>query len=169
MYLDYIRNLYKDTGFGKRTLYIYCLDDKANNYLMGEFTEVYENGRLKYIVKYYMDLIERYEHETNMKMHFLPGCSFRHPERVFYDKMPTFTYNRLIPPSRKDLPKWLDRVGLKEYDKFEYIRRTYGVTLTDPFFFHESPDAFDFKETIWHYKALGKMDKYMDKYGIKPI
>lgn len=69
---------------------------------------------------------------------------------------------RYVPPYRDNIREILEMVGLHHYDRWELIRRTNGVVVTDPIWFGETPDmgAWFWKEhPFGNGKLFGKPSK----------
>jgi hypothetical protein len=65
----------------------------------------------------------------------ITGIDMDEYPREYYirDHMPYFMKMRVIPDSREDLRFYLEKCGMTDYDKWEFMMRTKGESGPDPF------------------------------------
>ncbi|MEG0672107.1 hypothetical protein [Clostridium sp.] len=147
---DYYENISKvnsDNTTSKK-LYVYYTGNDLNNYLIGEIEEIITGCNIKYIVKYYMETVkqcEKFESFTHIS-----SCPYWIKDNFIFEKdRPYFIDERTPSSSRDDLPQLLEKVKLKVYDRFEYLRRTHGITTVNTLWVSDSPNDLNKKDIWW--------------------
>lgn len=154
-------NIYSDIskinndGSVSKKLYVYFTANDLNNYLIGEIEELIKGSDIKYTVKYYMDTVkecEKFEAFTHIS-----SCPYWVKDTfVFENDRPYFIDERTPSSSRDDLPQLLDRVSLQVYDRFEYLRRTNGVSSVNTLWVSDSPNDLNKKDIWWFEEEYAK-------------
>ncbi len=120
-------------------LYLKWVDYKTNKkYIVGALCFDRENH--KYYFKINRDYIKKAE-EAGFNMAFLP---FPDKEDILEsDTLFAFFKVRVPKVDKMDeetLQELLDEYGMKEFDEFEYLKKTKGDILTDDFVLEEEKD-----------------------------
>lgn len=133
-----------------KKLYVYFTADNLKNYLIGEIEEFIIGTKLKYVVKYYMDAVN--ECEKFPSFTHISSCPYWIKDTfVFENDRPYFIDERTPSASRDDLPILLSKVNLNVYDRFEYLRRTNGISSVNTLWVSENKNDLD-KRDIWWFK-----------------
>jgi len=154
-------NFYKDISKidednrTSKTLYVYFTGNDLNNYLIGEIQEVIEGSLVRYIVKYYMETVKECEKFDSFT--HISSCPYWIKDTfIFENDRPYFIDERTPSSSRDDLPLLLKKVKLQVYDRFEYLRRTNGVSSVNTLWVSDSPNDLDKKDIWWFEEEYAK-------------
>ena len=118
-------------------LYLKWIDYKTNKkYLIGALFRDKEKG--KYYFKLSRAHVEKALKEKAISEVILPFSDY---DRI-YESDEIFAIFKIRLPkldrfSEEELQEFLKDLGMKEYDEFEYLRKTKGVLLTDKFIVEE--------------------------------
>lgn len=118
-------------------LYLKWYDSNNNKkYLIGALFRDKEKG--KYYFKLSKNHIEKAVSEKAFSKAILPFSDF---DRI-YESEEIFAIFKIRLPkienySKEELQELLDSLNMKEYDEFEYLRKTKGVLMTDKFIVEE--------------------------------
>lgn len=137
-----------------KTLYIYWVDFKANNYLVGEIRQCLSPEDWYYEIEYYDDCID---YITSKVDYFFGVSGCPHWQRHFarYRKrLPWFILERTPNSKRPDLPRLLQEAGMKYYDRWAYMIWNRGVYLNDRFYVSTRKDDLDFWSDWLHRYSL---------------
>lgn len=138
-----------------KKLYVYFTGNDLNNYLIGEIEEVIEGSLIKYIVKYYMETVKECEKFDSFT--HISSCPYWIKDTfIFENDRPYFIDERTPSSSRDDLPLLLKKVKLQVYDRFEYLRRTNGVSSVNTLWVSDSPNDLDKKDIWWFEEEYAK-------------
>ena len=142
-------------GDVSRSVYIHFahpLDNK--NYLIGKVTNILSPPDYYYTIECFEDSLN-YILDKFGYIYRISGCPYDKRLKFEYkNKLPYFVYERTLDPSRPDLQRHLDRVGMVLYDRFEFMRRTHGVVTYNRYFVHDDKDTTNFHNEWLHDLSL---------------
>lgn len=118
-------------------LYLKWYDKNSNKkYLIGALFRDKEKG--KYYFKLSKNHIEKAINEKVFSKAILPFSDF---DKIYESEEIFAIFKIRIPKiekySKEELEELLDSLNMKEYDEFEYLRKTKGILMTDKFIIEE--------------------------------
>lgn len=118
-------------------LYLKWYDQNNNKkYLIGALFRDKEKG--KYYFKLSKNHVEKAINEKAFSKAILPFSDF---DRIYESEEIFAIFKIRIPKieeySKDELQELLDSLDMKEYDEFEYLRKTKGILMTDKFIVEE--------------------------------
>lgn len=134
-----------------RTLYLHWVDLEEVNHLVGEIREMIDLNTVIYEIEYYKDCID-YLDEHYEEFDRVSGCPYENRLVFRYtNKYPWFITERTPNECRPDLQVLLDSVGMKVYDRWEYLKRTHGVCVVDRYFVSDIKGDLDYRHPWLHF------------------
>lgn len=130
-------------------LYIHYSDFSRDgkNILVGQVFEIKSPEVNKFIIEYLNEDILKYENFDKIS-----GCDHYEGKRlwIYENRTPLFIQERIPSMKRPDLGDLLEKVKLKYFDLYEYLKRTNGVCSDNRLFVHTDKDIPDFKNEWLH-------------------
>lgn len=118
-------------------LYLKWIDNETNKkYLIGALFR--DKEKSKYYFKLSKAHVEKFLKECNISKQILPFSDY---DKIYEDTEIFAIFRIRLPKielfSEEELELFLEDLDMKEYDEFEYLKKTKGVLMTDNFIVEE--------------------------------